>query len=90
MKADMLKDIDAVIFDLDGSLVNSMWIWQEIDIEYLGRYGIGLPSGLQSKIEGMSFHETAVFFKETFSIPDSLEEIKKACPVPHHIRSQYK
>jgi len=77
MKADMLKDIDAVIFDLDGSLVDSMWIWQEIDIEYLGRYGIGLPSGLQSKIEGMSFHETAVFFKETFSIPDSLEEIKK-------------
>lgn len=77
MKADMLKDIDAVIFDLDGSLVDSMWIWQEIDIEYLGRYGIGLPPGLQSKIEGMSFHETAVFFKKTFSIPDSLEEIKR-------------
>ena len=24
----------AVIFDLDGSLVDSMWMWHEIDIEY--------------------------------------------------------
>lgn len=77
MKADMLRDIDAVIFDMDGSLVDSMWIWHEIDIEYLGRFGISLPQGLQSKIEGMSFHETAVYFKENFSIPNSLDEIKQ-------------
>ncbi|MDE6924946.1 MAG: HAD family phosphatase [Acetatifactor sp.] len=73
----MLRDIDAVIFDMDGSLVDSMWIWHEIDIEYLGRFGISLPQGLQSKIEGMSFHETAVYFKENFSIPNSLDEIKQ-------------
>lgn len=72
----MLRDIDAVIFDLDGSLVDSMWLWRAIDIEYLGRFGIALPENLQSMIEGMSFHETAVFFKEYFSIPDDLEEIK--------------
>ena len=77
MKADMLKGIDAVIFDMDGSLVDSMWMWHEIDIEYLGRFGIELPPDLQSKIEGMSFHETAVYFKENFLIPDSLEEIKR-------------
>jgi len=76
MKAEMLRDIDAVIFDLDGSLVDSMWIWHEIDIAYLGRFGIGLPPDLQSKIEGMSFHETAVYFKEHFPIPDSLDEIE--------------
>ena len=33
----MLCNIDAVIFDLDGSLVDSMWMWRAIDIEYLGR-----------------------------------------------------
>lgn len=27
----MLKDKRAVIFDLDGTLVDSMWIWREID-----------------------------------------------------------
>lgn len=77
MKAEMLKGIDAVIFDMDGSLVDSMWMWHEIDIEYLGRFGIDLPPDLQSKIEGMSFHETAVYFKEHFPIPDPLEEIKR-------------
>ena len=76
MMHDMLKNTDAVIFDLDGSLVDSMWMWNAIDIEYLGRFGIPLPEDLQSKIEGMSFSETAVYFKEHFHIPDSLEKIK--------------
>ena len=38
----MFRDVEAVIFDLDGSLVDSMWIWRDIDIEYLGRYGRGV------------------------------------------------
>ena len=56
----MLQNIDAVLFDLDGSLVDSMWIWKDIDREYLGKFGIPLPEDLQSNIEGMSFSETAV------------------------------
>ena len=72
----MFRDVEAVIFDLDGSLVDSMWIWRDIDIEYLGRYGIALPDELQSEIEGMSFSETACYFKERFQIPDEIEKIK--------------
>ncbi len=72
----MLEGLKAVIFDLDGSLVDSMWMWRDIDIAYLGRFGIDLPNDLQSQIEGMSFSETAVYFKEKFAIPDSLEQIK--------------
>lgn len=73
----MLENIKAVIFDLDGSLVDSMWIWRDIDIEYLGRFGIELPKELQTEIEGKSFSETAVYFKERFDIPDSLEQMKE-------------
>ncbi|WP_408632537.1 HAD family hydrolase [Mobilitalea sibirica] len=72
----MLKDIDAVIFDLDGTLVDSMWMWESIDIEYLNRYGIELPKDLQKSIEGMSFSETAVYFKNRFQLLDSLDQIK--------------
>lgn len=72
----MLENIKAVLFDLDGTLVDSMWMWEDIDIEYLGRYGYELPPELQKDIEGMSLSETAVYFKERFSIPESLEEIK--------------
>lgn len=77
MKHEMLRNIKAVIFDLDGSLVDSMWMWRAIDIEYLGRFGIPLPEDLQSRIEGMSFSETAAYFKEHFPIPDSIEQIKE-------------
>ncbi|MEY8337237.1 HAD family phosphatase [Lachnospiraceae bacterium 62-35] len=74
---EVLKEKKAVIFDLDGTLVDSMWMWKEIDIEYLGRFGFDCPDDLQKKIEGMSFSETAVYFKERFHIPDSLDKIKQ-------------
>ncbi len=66
----------AVIFDLDGTLVDSMWMWKAIDIEYLARFGLACPDDLQKEIEGMSFSETAVYFKERFKLPLSLDEIK--------------
>ena len=69
--------IEAVIFDLDGSMVDSMWMWRTIDIEYLGKFGIELPENLQACIEGMSFSETAVYFKERFELPDDLDTIKE-------------
>lgn len=72
----MLTNIKAVIFDLDGTLVDSMWLWKSIDIEYLGKYNIVLPEKLEEKVEGMSFTETAIYFKNTFNIPESIEEIK--------------
>ena len=73
----MLKNIKAIIFDLDGTIVDSMWIWKEIDIQYLAKRGIELPDGLQKAIEGMSFTETAMYFKKTFKLPDTIEQIKE-------------
>lgn len=72
----MIRNIKGVIFDLDGTLIDSMWVWHEIDVDFLKKRGLELPDGLQKEIEGMSFTETAVYFKERFNLKESVEEIK--------------
>lgn len=72
----MLEEKRAVLFDLDGTLMDSMWLWEDIDIEYLGRYGAAPTKDMQRAIEGMSFTETAQYFKERYRIPETVEEIK--------------
>ena len=76
LREQMLAGKKAVLFDMDGTLVDSMWIWRAIDVEFLGRYGIELPERLQEDIEGMSFSETARYFRETFNLRETEEEIK--------------
>lgn len=73
----MIKNIKACIFDLDGTLVDSMWMWPDIDREYLNRFGIEYDDNLKNEIDGISFHETAVYFKNKFGISDSVEKICK-------------
>ncbi len=71
----MFNNFDGVIFDLDGTLIDSMGIWHQIDIDYLGSKGIELPDDLQEKVEGKSFRETAIYFKERFNLPETIEDI---------------
>lgn len=73
----MLNNIEAVLFDLDGTLVDSMWMWREIDEIYLKRFDLTLPNSLQAAIEGMSFTETATYFKNTFNLPQKVDQIKQ-------------
>lgn len=72
----LLKDIKAVIFDLDGTLVDSMWVWEKIDKDYLSGLGFDVPYNLKDEINHLSFDETAIYFKDKFNIIDSLEVIK--------------
>lgn len=73
----IIKNAKGVIFDLDGTLADSMNVWRELDVIYLEKYGYEVPADLHDEIEGMSFTETAVYFKERFNIPDTIDEIKK-------------
>ena len=68
----MLENIKAIFFDMDGTIIDSMWMWRNIDIEFLGKRGIELPENLQRDIEGMSFTETAVFFKNRFNLNERI------------------
>lgn len=73
----MLTGKKAVIFDMDGTLIDSMWVWTKIDDIFLAKYGHEVPEDLHHAIEGMSFTQTAHYFRERFLIEDSIEEIQE-------------
>lgn len=71
----LTNNIKAAIFDMDGTIIDSMWVWDIIDVNYLGKRNIKLPHDLRSDIEHLSFLEAAEYFKRRFNLPDSLQEI---------------
>lgn len=72
-----LDNYDLIIFDLDGTLVDSMWIWEEIDRVYLEERGIEFPEDLQKQIEGMTISDIAHYFRSRFGIDESPEDMQK-------------
>lgn len=73
----MLKEIEAVIFDIDGTLVDSMGVWTEIDEIFLEKYGLTEPEGFHEGMEGKSYSETAQYFLDLFpSLPHTREELE--------------
>ncbi|MBO4872859.1 MAG: HAD family phosphatase, partial [Lachnospiraceae bacterium] len=61
-----LRKARGAVFDMDGTILDSMGMWQDIDRRYLARFGKEAPADLQRRIEGFSVPETARYFKETF------------------------
>lgn len=71
----MLKNIKAAIFDLDGTLIDSMWVWEQIDIDYLASKNLKVPSTLRDEISHLSFKEVALYFKTKFNLEDDIDSI---------------
>lgn len=69
------NNFEAVLLDMDGTLIDSMWLWNKVDEVFLAGYGLAVPPTLKPDIEGMSYYETAVYFKETFKLKESIDEI---------------
>lgn len=71
----MLENTKGIIFDLDGTMVDSMWMWRQIDIEFMASRNLEFTEQLQHDIEGMSFRETAEYFVRTYPITESTEDL---------------
>lgn len=64
-----------IIFDLDGTLLDSMHIWKNIGSEYLIKKGFCPPDNLQTIIKSRTLPQTADYFIQELGVPYSVEEI---------------
>lgn len=69
--------IKGAIFDIDGTLLDSMGIWEEVGSRYLKTLGIEAESNLSKILFAMSMEEAAVHLKEHYYIAKEEGEIKK-------------
>lgn len=68
----------AIIFDLDGTLIDSMQLWRKVDRDFLHIRGLKVPRDLFDHLpQGNSFIQTAKYFKDRFGLPDSPEDIMR-------------
>ncbi len=63
------------IFDMDGTLIDSMLYWDRLATEYLGGRGIHPTKEQLAPIETMTLLQSSALFKEWFGFPESAEEI---------------
>ena len=63
------------IFDVDGTLLDSMFIWEEAVDRTLRQKGIVPEEGLIDAIMHMSMEEGAAYVKERYRLPETSEEI---------------
>jgi HAD superfamily hydrolase (TIGR01509 family) len=71
------KNIKLVILDLDGTLIASTSLWDEVDKLFFARHGKPLPPHYGKEVAAMGLAKGATYTKETFFPFLSEEEILK-------------
>ena len=68
-------NFEAAIFDLDGTLLNSMDVWEKIDIAFLSKRGLPVPQNYVTEICARSFEEAAQYTIELFRLNETVPAI---------------
>ncbi|MCL2036984.1 MAG: HAD family phosphatase [Oscillospiraceae bacterium] len=67
----------ACIFDLDGTLLDSMNVWLQIDVDFLKKRGFEVSPDYTAIVSSMNFPEAAAYTKERFALADDVSDIMR-------------
>lgn len=67
--------IEGAIFDFDGTLFNSMFVWRTLGEEYLRSIGYTPRENLSVIFKNMSLYQAACYYKNQYGVTLSAEEI---------------
>lgn len=65
----------AAIFDLDGTLLDSMGVWDQIDAAFLAKRGIAVPDDYMETVTAMQFRDIARYTIDRFGLDDTEDEL---------------
>lgn len=66
--------LQGVIFDLDGTLLDSGSMWRQVDKKIMDYYGKEMPDDLSETVQRMSIEEFSRYFVEEFRLPVTPEQ----------------
>lgn len=67
--------IRGAIFDVDGTLLDSMFIWDTIGETYLRSIGYQPKENLNEKFKNMSLHQAACYYQTEYGVTLSIDQI---------------
>ncbi|MER3447751.1 MAG: phosphatase [Candidatus Dadabacteria bacterium] len=67
--------IKAVIFDMDGVMIDSEPLWEKAERILLAKRGIGYNPTYRDKIVGLNQNDSGRLMRETFNLTETVEEI---------------
>lgn len=72
----------AAIFDMDGTLLDSMWLWRGLAEKYLVSMGIKIPTELEETLTKLTLLEASSLIKERFQLKGTPHEIRDEMKTP--------
>jgi len=67
--------IDGAVFDLDGTLLDSMYLWESVGSDYIKSKGLEPEENIREILKPLSLYQSACYAQEKYGITDSKEQI---------------